>query len=451
MGSVLLLLSGNMLERPSHRNTWDRFSYFFKVWIWQVDTSKMPKRRAMFLGSLRILALSVRGFEKDHCTLKSSALTFLSALAFVPSMIIMFGISRAFGFDIKEEIYGLLKGQEVVVDQIFEYASGMLSKTRGDIIAGVGLLLLFYTVMRLLHNIETTFNSIWDISKDRSLQRKFADYTTILLVSPLLVFLSSSLNVSLITQIKTLIDQWSVLGGVASFALTILARLLPLTLLWMLLGLLYVIMPNTRVWVRSAIFAAIVAGSALQLTQWMYIKFQVGVSSYNTIYGSLAALPLFLIWMHISWNIALYGAELAYAHQNVKNYTYLYHRSLSFRERKYVSLLIMSCISKEFQLANLNTVSSIAQSTQMPQGIVIQGLKDLHAAHLISQINTDKQDNYYQPALDIYLLTPRLIIDRLETTGFTGLSVNHQTKEGLRFRSLLALQGKNLDTRLIDM
>lgn len=440
-----------MLEQREDLKKWARLSYFFEVWLWQLDISLMPKRRRLFFHTLRIVVLSARGFYKDQCSLKSSALTFLSTLSFVPAMIIVFGISRAFGFDIKEEIYTLLKGQEVVVDQIFVYTSKMLSKTRGDIIAGAGLVILFYTVMRLLHNVETTFNSIWDISKDRSLQRKFADYTAILLVSPVLIFFSSSLNVSLITEIRTLVQGWHVLGPVVSFFLSLMARLLPLSLLWMLLALLYIIMPNTRVWVRSAIIASIVAGSALQLTQWMYIKFQIGVSNYNTIYGSLAALPLFLIWMYISWNIALYGAELAYAHQNVDNYTYLYNRPLSLRERKYVALLIMLRMSKFFQMGDPSTIASLAQTLEIPRGLIIQGLKDLQEARLVTQIHNDKEESQYQPALDIYLITPRLVIDRLETTGFTGLSVNHQTKEALYIRVLLSTESKHLDTRLIDL
>ena len=440
-----------MLEQEEKLKRWARVSYFFEVWLWQVNTSMMPKHRRLFFHVLRILVLSARGFGKDQCNLKSSALTFLSTLSFVPSMIIVFGISRAFGFDIKEEIYTLLKGQEAVIDQILVYTSEMLSKTRGDIIAGVGLLILFYTVMRLLHNIETTFNSIWDISKDRSLQRKFADYTAILLVSPILVFLSSSLNVSLVTELRTLFKSWHVLGPAVSFLLSLMARLLPLSLLWMLLTLLYMIMPNTKVWGRSAVLAAVVAGSALQLAQWMYITFQIGVSSYNTIYGSLAALPLFLIWMYVSWNIALYGAELAYAHQNVKNYTYLYNRPLSLRERKYVALLIMMQMARSFRVGDESTASSLARMLDTPRGLIIQGLKDLQEARLVAQINSDKQENQYQPALDLYLLTPRLVIDRLETTGFTGLSVNHQTKEALQIRILLATDSKHLDTRLIDL
>ena len=115
-----------------------------------------------------------------------------------------------------------------------------------------------------------------------------------------------------------------------SWLLAILARILPLTLLWLLLSLLYTIMPNTRVHLRSAAFAAIVAGTAFQLTQTVYIKFQIGVSNYNAIYGSLAALPLFLVWMQISWTITLFGAELAFcAPEHTKLYLSLRQTSLT--------------------------------------------------------------------------------------------------------------------------
>ena len=381
--------------------------------------------------------------------MKSSALTFLSSLSIVPAMVIAFGISQAFGFNIKKEIYGLLRGQEAIVDQVFVYAENLLTRTRSDLIAGIGLMVLFYAVMRLLHNIEDIFNSVWDIRRHRSIQRKFADYTSLLLISPVLVFISSSLNVFLTTQIRSLLMEWGL--SYISGLLTILVRFLPLTLLWLLLSLLYTIMPNTRVRLRSAAFAAVVAGTAFQLTQAAYINFQLGVSSYNAIYGSLAALPLFLVWMQISWMITLFGAELAFAHQNIQNYTYLYDRPLSQREKKYVALIVMSSLCKAFRIGEQSTYSSLSQSTQIPRGLIVRILADLQAAHLVCELLTDKNESRYQPALDIHRITPRLVIDRLETTGFTGMSMNQQGEAALRLRMILTANEEQMDSLLVDI
>ena len=437
-------------EHSQSRNLYKRITNFFEIDIWHISESTLPKYKVYGLRALKVIVLSVKGFQKDQCTLKASALTFLSALSTVPLIIMAFAVSQGFGFDIKREISTLLKGQEEVMGKVFVYADAMLHKTRGDLIAGVGLLVLFYTVMRLLHNIEEIFNSIWAIHRHRSLQRKFADYTAVLLVSPILVFFSSSLNVFITTQIKSLTLEFDVLDYISPLLFT-LVRLLPLTLLWLLLALLYIIMPNTRIKIKSAVLAAVFAGTVLQFTQWMYINFQVNVSSYNAIYGSLAALPLFFTWMQISWIIALYGAELAFAHQHIDNYTYMNDEPLSPREKKYVALLIIRHVALRFKQGEPSTVQTISSGTHLPRGIIVDTIHELQSAKLLCELLPENNELRYQPAIDIYSLTPKFVIERMETVGFNGTTLGDQGEEALRLQSILASNEKHMNRALVDI
>ena len=373
---------------------------------------------------LRLFWLSAKNFEKNNNSLKASALTFLSALSFVPIIGVLFGVSHGFGLDIKGQILSFLEGQEMIMERAFEYAENLLGRTRSDLITGIGILVLFYTVMRLLHNIENIFNSIWNTKNHRSLQRKFSDYTAIVLTSPLLIFFSSSLTVFIATEVIALSHHFHFLG-IFSFLAHFLLKLLPYTLIWMLFTLFYVIMPNTRVNIRSAAVAGVLSGTAFQVLQWAYIHFQVGVSQYNAVYGSLAALPLFLIWMHISWMIILFGAEFSFSHQYLSGHTYApMVSSLSFQEKKIVSLWVLSHMVCAFREGKKPlALSALARAVHVSAGATELLLEELRHMGLVVEVALPDphSEKVYQPGMDVQNITPRLLFSKLEETNSTGL------------------------------
>ena len=416
---------------PFYRHMWKGLSHFLHTSMWRIDVSSLRWHKRMGIQGMKIVYLSVQGFNKDQCSLKSSALTFLSSLAIVPALVMLLSVSHAFGFDIKKEILDLLKGQETVLQYMFEFADKMLARTRGDIITVVGLLVLFFTVMRLMHNIEDIFNSIWSIHKHRSLQRKFADYTSILVISPIIVFLSSSLNVFIRVELEHLAD---VLGFISymSTLLEGIVGLIPYTLLWFMLTMLYTVMPNTQVRMSSALLAGILSGTSLQFVQWAYITFQLGVSNYNAIYGSLAALPLFLVWLFTSWIITLFGAELAYAHQNLKYYeTPSENVVYSSRDKKYMAFVILKQLCKAFQEGKATSISVLTTQTHLSIRAVEYMIGELKECRLVVELNTEEP--LYQPSMGIANITPTLIIERLEDLH----TAKHLPKRDSKLLSLL--------------
>ncbi len=176
----------------------------------------------------------------------------------------------------------------------------------------------------------------------------FGDYLALIIICPVLLILSSSTTVFITTQVNVILEKFSILGSFSS-AIFLLLKLLPYMLMWLLFTFLYIFMPNTKVRFASGLVAGIIAGTIFQIVQWAYITFQIGVVHYNTIYGSFAALPLFLIWLQLSWTIVLYGAEVSVAYQNADTYEFEPDfLQASHRLRILLSLLVTSRVIKNF-------------------------------------------------------------------------------------------------------
>ncbi|NJK95867.1 MAG: YihY/virulence factor BrkB family protein [Bacteroidales bacterium] len=197
--------------------------------------------------------------------------------------------------------------------------------------------------------MESAFNDIWQIKKARIFVRKFSDYISMMIISPVLVVLASSANVFISTQLETMEERVELLGYISPI-IYILLKFVPYLLIWVLFSLMYIIMPNTKVNVKSGIIAGVIAGSIFQITQWGYIHFQIGVSSYGAIYGSFAALPLFLVWMQISWLIVLFGSEISYADQNIDYYEFETETvGISQYAKRILTLLVAQRIVQNFK------------------------------------------------------------------------------------------------------
>ena len=262
---------------------------------------------------IRTLVFAARGFNVRQGDLHASALTFYSLLSLVPLAAMAFGVAKGFGFEqmLERELLKHFAAQQEVIAQVIDFARNMLENTKGGLIAGVGVAVLFWSVIKVLGRIEENFNHIWGVSS-RPLVRKLSDYLTIMIIAPVLLIMSSSVTVFIASQVTALSSQVG-LEGVIDPAVSLGLGLAPYVLLWVLFALLYMIMPNTKVRLGGALLGAILAGSAYQLLQVAYVRFQIGVSSYNAIYGSFAALPLFLVWLQLSWIIVIFGAEIVHA------------------------------------------------------------------------------------------------------------------------------------------
>jgi len=394
---------------------------FLKKDIWRVSFKDMPKYKILLIKQLRILILAFRGYDEDKVSLRSSALTFYSMLSVVPVAAMAFGISKMVGIDkhLTRYLNEQFSGQQEVLEWIIKFATSFLESTKGGLIAGAGAILLIWAVMKVFANIESSFNAIWQVRKGRNWFRKFSDYISMLIVAPILLVSSSSATVFFTTQLENLISEVSILSMIGPI-IFFFVKLIPYVLIWLLLTMVFIVMPNTKVSFKSAFVAGIISGTIFVLLQWVYIHFQVGVSKYNAIYGSFAALPLFLVWMQMSWLVVLFGAEISFAVQNVEKYEFEPDiHNLSPHSWRVLTLLITHLLVKNFSKAEKAfTISELSKKLEIPIRLTTDIIYNLVDSNIISEINTThEKEKAYQPAQDIKNLTISYVLNALDHNG----------------------------------
>lgn len=414
----------------------EKVKRFIKHDVWHSPLDNYSKIAAFLIRQLRVFIFAIKSIKEDQIAIRASALTYYATISVVPVMAMFVGIAKGFGFQekLEEELQSALEGQEEVLSWILDFADNFIASIQGGVVAGIGLVILIWTVMKVLGNIESSFNAIWQVKKARSFGRKFSDYLSLMIIAPMFIFLSSGLNV-FIQQFVRQFPIFDVLGPIITFFL----GFLPFILIWFLFTILYMVMPNTSVNFKWALIAGIIAGTAFQLLQWAYINFQAAFSRYNAIYGAFAALPLFLLWMQVSWMIVLVGAEIAFAYQNIGNYELESNsEKLSFKYRKLLSLLVVHKIIKRFSqgLPPLNS-EELSNQLELPRRYVNNILYPLVEAHIVTEVATpDPKEVKYQPALDINLISVAFVMNKLEEIGESNLEI----REHASFDKLIKTQ-----------
>ncbi|OYV18470.1 MAG: membrane protein [Methylococcaceae bacterium NSP1-1] len=404
---------------------------FIKEDLWLLHEQRLPPFKAAIIKTLKIVTLSVQGFSSDLCPLRASALTLYSILSIVPVIAMLFGIAKGFGFEtmLEQRLLEQAPDQDAMVLQLISFAQNLLESTKGGVVAGIGIVVLFWTIISVIGNIEESFNYIWKISTGRSISRKFSDYLSLMLLAPVLLIASGSITVFLDTKINWLITVIE-LPEFGTWLVIKALSLSPLALMIALFTFTFIFMPNHKINYRAGIIAGIITGIMYYLLQGAYLSLQIGVSKYNAIYGSFAALPLFVVWLQTGWMIVLFGCEMAFFLQNYETYRNNNRFSdLSFSLKKVIALQITHLIIKNFiQLNNPLTADEIATKLVIPIAIIQPVLSKLIVSHIIVEFkNQDEDDEVYQPAVDINILTIAYVINALEHCGQNHLpDINHE-------------------------
>lgn len=397
-----------------------RLTHFLQTEIWRLSKGDLTRSKQLLLKPMRVLLLTVQGYVRDNCALRASALTFYTLLSVVPMVALAFGIAKGFGLEqrLEHQLYERLAGQEEVMEQIITFARSLLENTKGGLVAGIGVLFLFWAALKVLNHIEATLNDIWKV-KSRSLVRKFTDYLSIMILSPLLMIVASSLNVYVTTRVTAITGSVSVLE-VASPVIFHLLQWLPYALIWLLFIIIYLVMPNTRVRFSAALIAGVVAGTLFQVLQGSYIHVQVLLSRYNAIYGSFAALPFFLMWLQLSWMILLFGAQIAYAHQHVSQYAQAmdYRETSAAMQKQYGLYLLRRIIDAFAKGEPPPTAEKITDQSGLPGALVADLIARLIQAGMVSAVQLPAQEVVgYQPGRDIHTITVADVLERWDREG----------------------------------
>jgi membrane protein len=293
-------------------NKFKKFFQFFQKTIWE-DQKENSSVKNILYQWLRIFISSVQGFIKDKGFDKASTLTFYTLLAIIPLMAIAFGIAQELGFGdlFTEQVKIRFQSQPDVAEKLIEFSNSTLKTTKGGVIASLGLVLLFWTVIRTIGNIGSFFNEIWQVKIGRTLWQEIKNYSPLIILFPVFLVGSSSVIIYMSTLAITTSDSIDGLNFLSPF-IFLLFNLISYLISWSFLSFLYIYLPHTKVSWKAAFIAGIITGIIFFIWQWIYVTFQAHAASYGVIYGSFAAVPLFLIWLNYSWLIVIFGAELCY-------------------------------------------------------------------------------------------------------------------------------------------
>jgi membrane protein len=400
-----------------------KLNKFIKHGIWYVKLDKLPKWQRIIVKLVRVCILAIKDYDKKDLSLRATALTLYTLMAVVPIVALIFGISKGFGLEqyLNNQLRDMFSNQPMVMENIMDYSHNLLLTTKGGVVAGFGFVLLMWSVLQVLGNIEDAFNSIWYVTKSRTLIRKFTDYLSIMLVAPLFIIISGAANIFITTQITNILAQLHFLGETISSLLIVSLKIIPFVTTSLLFFFIYLVMPNTRVKPKAALTAGVIAGCIFQIFQWGYIAFQVGVSRYNAIYGSFASIPLFITWLQFSWMIVLLGSEIAYSVQNISVFQdEQVTGKFSHKMRMLYSIYIIHEVVKRFKhAAPPPDAVYIARKLSIPLSLCRKLLDQMQEADLVAQtvIKKDESEYSYVPAMDLRYYNMSFVISKLENLG----------------------------------
>ena len=408
-----------------NKNRINQWLHFFQYDIWRITDDELNPIQRKLYACIKIPILSVRQFLNDRIQVRAAALTYSTLLSIIPILAILFAIARGFGFDLIIENNLRQSMTEQQAELIISWINSYLLHAKSGVFIGVGLIMLLWTILILTDNIERSFNAIWQVKHPRSVFRKITDYFSMILLLPLLIVISSGLTIFMTTYIKSM-DNFLLLAPILKFVV----RMIPYILTWgMFIGL-FIFIPNTKVRLRHSWLPGILAGSAFQAFQYIYINSQIWLSNYNAIYGSFAAIPMFLLWTQISWTICLFGAEMSYVSQNLTSFEFGKETAnISRRYHDFFCTIILSAICKQFaQGKQPYTAEEISKEHKIPIRLTKKILYELQDMHLIYEAGNEdnRKDTGYVPGMDINRLTVGMLLSRLDSTGSEAFKIDRK-------------------------
>ena len=361
----------------------------------------------------KLLFYTVQGLSTHGTMVRSAAMTFYTLISIVPIVALIFAVLKGFGMteDLVQNLYGLLPQMPEVVDYVVDFAQNTLARTQGGWVAAISLVTLFWAVIRVFGSIEDAFNNIWEVKNTRSMARKYSDYITVVVLAPILWIVA--------TSFATYTRQ--IFGVDDSMWLKVGSEIGSMAIVWLMFTFIYIIIPNTKVQFSAALMAGIIAVSIFLGFQWGYLYLQKWMTSYNAIYGSFAALPLFLLWMQTSWEILLLGGELSFAYQNEKRFEEERQSLMSSHDcRRKLMVGIMTIVVEWMrQGRGPIPVAELRERMEIPTRILSNLLFSLTRAGMLGEVHISNKeyDVAYVPTRDISTLRVYDIIEAVEREG----------------------------------
>lgn len=405
--------------------------------IWRINKKEHSSRKNFFYDIIKSFILAIRNIDGAQMFTRASALTYSTLLSIVPLLAVLFAIARGFGFQniVQSQLFEMFAGQKDILNQAMEYIDSSIAYAQGGVFLGIGVVLLLYTVVNLMSNIEDNFNTLWQIKRGRTYFRMFTDYLALIIIAPIFIICNAGLTIIL----NSTAEQQYLLGLV----ITPFLKIAPYIVTILLFTILYTYIPNTKVKFTSALFAGVFAGTAFQIFQMLYINGQIWISKYNAIYGSFAALPLLLLWLQLSWFICLFGVQLSFAYQNVKKFSFEHETTnISRRYKDFIILLITTLIVKRFEKGHTPyTADELSEFHKIPTKLTTDTLFYLQEVGII--VETPSEDSLvpaYIPAIDISHMSVSYLFDKIDRFGSEDFMIDTDIQFRSEWETILELR-----------
>lgn len=418
--------------------------------IWIKNINELPKWRQNLVHTLRIGHLVFRDLLEGQLTLRAMGLVYTTLLSLVPFIAISFSVLKGFGVhnQIEPMLLNFLaplgdQGVEIT-RRVIEFVNNM----RAGVLGTLGLALLLYTVISLMQKIERSFNYMWHVSQGRAFVRRFSDYLSVILIGPVLVFTALGITASIasLSLVQHLMEMQIIGTLFETFS-----RLIPYLLVIIAFVLVYMLIPNTKVHLSSAIVGGVVAGISWETAGWIFASFVVNSAKYTAIYSVFASLIIFMIWLYVSWLILLMGCGIAFYYQHPEQ-RHLHSKeiNLSNRMKEELAIAIMAVIAKQYygkeQPSTIDQLSNQLSVGVLALEIIIQSL--INSKILIT--NGDEKPGFV-PAYAPEVMSLKDIISAIRKSGETEL-LNPVVLMGVEYlREIIQQREENIQDFVKDI
>ena len=395
-----------------------RIREFIQYDLWrQSDVAIHDPQKRLLYRTLQTIILVARGFKDKALNVRANSLSFSLLFAFVPLIAGVFAIARGFGFEelLREQLSTSFLAEANIAPVIIEWVDRYLETARDGIFLGIGLIVLIWAVYAFFNMLEHSFNNIWNVKQTRSFGRRLTNYMVVLLLVPIMIILTSGISIFL-NSTQSLAPVLQAIEPIRR----VLLRIIPFVVASGVFTWIFIAIPNTKVRFLSAVIPGVIMGILFQIVQMFSVYLVILFTRMSLVYGAFSAIPLILIWLHITCWLLLVGAELGFAIQN--NDMFAYEKDLeamSRRYKDYVMLYLLSEIVKRFEKGEVpQTAQEMAAHNQLPIRLVQQLLSRLEETNIFRRVYVEQaEDETFVPALDTRQITVEMVMGRISAQG----------------------------------
>lgn len=341
---------------------------------------------------LKLIKLYIKNFTSKNISLLANNLTYVMLLTIFPFLAIVIGISKGFGLDEKIliKLKDIIPKDESMLNYIVDVTNNLIENAKGGLLTGFGIIILMFSVIFMLNLLEDTFNDIWNVKNQRKFISKIVSYIAIIFISPifiLLIIASSSIIVDIIFNVF----------GFISESIFIVIKLINLILTTILITIMFLIIPNRRVRLKPALIGSMITVIGLYVLSFVYNLLQSSLNQYNVIYGSIAFIPIFLIWIKYAWTIILIGSQITYTIQTSQE---IIDDKLNISPsiNKRIGIYLFKLMTNRFILnQSPYSIKELSSESGISQNIITKILENLNDLELVVEISNDEYEQvYYQ-------------------------------------------------------